>query len=402
MPKFAYVAVTPDGSTTNGVQEAATLAAARLAVVQLGLRIQRIEPKKSWTQLEVTPTRIKAVDLMHLSRQMSAFLRAGIPILDAITTLGEESDKAAVRRVLNALADDLRSGSTLSEAIDKHPADFPEWYRGILRGAELTGRLDDVLDQLSAYIERDVEARKKIKSAMTYPAIVAVMALGTIVILSVWVLPQFETFFSDLNIELPLATRIMLGVSRFMASYWWLVLGVLLLLGLGGWAGTLTSGGKRAWHWLQLRLPVIGDALRYSKVERFTRMLASLVDAGVPLPAAMSVATNSLGSLVFQKSLNGVREAMLSGEGIAGPLAATRLFPGMASQMIRVGEETGTLDTQLGVVAEFYGRELNYKIQRVTTIIEPVVIIVMGGLVGFVAVALVSAMYGVFGAAHIK
>jgi type IV pilus assembly protein PilC len=400
MPKFQYLALGPEGAPARGVQDAPSLAAARLALVQAGLRITKIEPKTSWTQLEITPKRIKPQDLMHLSRQLSAFLQAGIPILDAITTLGQESDKAAVRRVLDDLGGDLRSGMTLSEAVDKHPVDFPEWYRGILRGAELTGKLDDVLDQLSSYIERDVEARKKIKSALTYPTIVALMSVATIVVLSVFVLPNFETFFKDLKIELPLPTRIMLATTRFMAQFWWALLGGLLVAGLGGYLGTLTKAGKSFWHRAVLHIPVIGEAVRYSKIERFTRMLASMVDAGVPLPTAMTVATGSLNNVVFEKALFGVREAMLRGDGIAEPIAATRLFPGVASQMIRVGEDTGTLDKQLGVAAKFYERELDYKVQKVTTIIEPVVIIIMGSIVGFVAVALVSAMYGVFGAAH--
>ena len=401
MPKFAYVALAPNGVEASGVQDAPTLAAARMALVQQQLRVTKIEPKKSWTQIELTPTRIKPSDLMHLSRQLSAFLRAGIPILDAISVLGEESDKAAVRRVLGAVGQDLRSGLTLAEAIDKHPGDFPEWYRGILRSAELTGRLDDVLDQLSKYIERDVEARRKITSAMTYPSIVFVMAVGTIVVLSVFVLPKFESFFTSLDAELPLVTRMLLGTTRFLGTWWWLIVGVVALVGLGLWAATLTRAGKHFWHSTTLRIPVIGEAIRYAKVERFTRMLASMVDAGVPLPRAMEVATSSLNHSVFERVLGGVRTTMLQGGGLAQPIAASRLFPGVAAQMIRVGEDTGTLDTQLEVAAKYYERELDYKINKVTALIEPLVIIVMGGMVGFVAVALVSAMYGIFRTANL-
>jgi type IV pilus assembly protein PilC len=401
MPKFAYVAVGPDGARATGVQDAPTLTAARMALVQRQLRVQRIEPKKSWAQIELTPSRVRPSDLMHLSRQLSAFLRAGIPILDAIGVLGEESDRAAVRRVLGRVRDDLRSGLTLSDAFDKHPHDFPDWYRGILRSAELTGRLDEVLDQLSAYIERDVEARRKIKSAMLYPSIVFAMSLFTIVVLSVFVLPKFEDFFTSLDARLPLATRLLLGTTRFLGTWWWLIVAVLGVVGLAAFAASRTRRGRKAIHRLVLRIPVVGEAVRYSRIERFTRMLSSMVDAGVPLPRAMEVATSSLNNLVFQDALTGVREAMLRGEGLAQPIATTRLFPGVAAQMIRVGEDTGTLDTQLEVASRFYERELDYKINKVTTIIEPVVIIVMGGIVGFVAIALVSAMYGIFRTANL-
>jgi type IV pilus assembly protein PilC len=401
MPKFAYVALAPDGVQATGTQDAPTLAAARMALVKQQLRVQRIEPKKSWTQFELTPTRIKPADLMHLSRQLSAFLRAGIPILDAIGVLGEESDKSAVRRVLRSIGDDLRVGITLSEAIDKHPSDFPEWYRGILRSAELTGKLDAVLDDLSKYIERDVEARRKIKSAMMYPSVVFVMSIFTIIVLSVFVLPKFEDFFSSLDAELPLPTRILLGTTRFLGTWWWVIIAAILVAFLALFAMWRSRSGRYILHRLFLKVPVVGEAIQYAMVERFTRMLSSMVDAGVPLPRAMDVATSSLNNLVYERALIGVREQMMRGDGLAMPIASTKLFPGVASQMIRVGEDTGTLDTQLEVASEFYGRELDYKVNKVTTLIEPVVIIVMGGLVGFVAVALVSAMYGIFRSANL-
>ncbi|HEY8720106.1 type II secretion system F family protein [Pengzhenrongella sp.] len=401
MPKFAYVALAPDGAQTRGVQDSPTLAAARMALVRQQLRVTKIEAKKGWGQLELTQARIRPADLMHLSRQLSAFLRAGIPILDAIRVLAEENDRSAVRRVLSSLGEDLRSGLTLSEAIDKHPKDFPDWYRGILRSAELTGKLDTVLDQLSAYIERDVEARRKIQNAMLYPAIVFVMAICTIVVLSVFVLPKFEDFFASLDAKLPLPTRMLLGGTRFMGKWWWLIVGVMAVVALVAFGLSRTTPGRYAWHQVLLKIPVVGEAVRYSKIERFTRLLASMVDAGVPLPQAMEVSTSSLNNLVFERALTRVREAMLRGEGLAQPISSTGLFPGIAAQMIRVGEDTGTLDAQLEVAAKFYERELDFKIAKVTTIIEPVVITVMGGMVGFVAVALVSAMYGIFRTANL-
>lgn len=359
-------------------------------------------PKRDWLRFELTKSRIKPADLMHLSRQLAAFLRAGIPILDAIDVLGEESDKTAVRLVLATIGEDLRAGATLSEAVDRHPADFPEYYRGILRSAELTGRLDAVLDQLSAYLERDLEARRKIKAALIYPSIVAAMSVVTVVVLSVFVLPKFESFFASLDAELPLATRMLLSSTRFLGAWWWLIVTVLAVLAVGGVAGVRTRRGRLVWHRFVLRIPVVGETVRYALIERFTRILASMVTAGVPLPTALTVATNSLRNLVFEGRLEGVRAAMLRGAGLAAPISESRLFPGVASQMIRVGEDTGTLDTQLEVAASFYERELDYKVKKLTTTIEPVVILVMGGLVGFVAIALVSAMYGIFRTANLS
>jgi type IV pilus assembly protein PilC len=277
----------------------------------------------------------------------------------------------------------------------------PEWYRGILRSAELTGRLDDVLDQLALYLERDVDARRKIRSALLYPAMVATMALGTILVLSVYVLPKFEGFFDSLDAEVPTATRILLTTTRFLGSWWWLIAASIAVLVAACLLAVRTTHGRLAWHRFLLAVPVIGGAVRYSRVERFTRLLASMVSAGVPLPQAMSVATSSLGNLVFERALEQARTQLLQGAGLARPVSATRLFPGVAAQMIRVGEDTGTLDTQLELAARYYERELDYKIQKVTGVIEPVVVVGMGSIVGFVAVALVSAMYDIFRTANL-
>jgi type IV pilus assembly protein PilC len=396
MPKFTYTATAADGSVSSGVQKADTLAEARLLLLERKLWVTELSPRRRSFDIDLTPRRIKRIDLMHLSRQLAAFLRAGIPILDALDTLAAESDKPAVRSVLTSMGEDLRAGSTIADAVDRHPGDFPPFFRGILRSAEVTGRLDIVLDQLSVYLERDVEARRKIKSALTYPAIVAVLAVGAVVILSVFVLPKFEDFFTSLDAELPLATRILLATTQFLALWWWLIIAILGTAAAIGLAAVRTSGGQLAWHRLLLGLPILGETIRYALIERFTRVLASMVGAGVPLPEAMRVATESLSNRVFTTALISARTAMIEGAGLAQPLAASHLFPGVASQMIRVGENTGTLDTQLEVAATFYERELDYKIQKLTTLIEPLVILVMGSIVGFVAIALVSAMYGIF------
>ena len=401
MPKFAYVAAGPDGAETRGVQQAATLAQARLLLTQQHFRVSELAQKRGLADIQISEARIKPAELMHLSRQLSAFLQAGIPILEAISVIGQESGKPAMRRVLAAIDEDLRAGERLSDAIDRHPKDFPEWYRGILRSAELTGKLDEVLDQLATYLERDIEARRKIQQAMIYPAIVFVLALGTVGVLSFYVLPKFEDFFASLDAELPLPTRVLLGGTRFLGTWWWLIAGAFSALTTAAALATRLRRGRYAWHRVLIAIPVIGPAVRHAKIERFTRLMASLVDAGVPLPAAMSVATGSLGNLVFEDALARARVEMMQGDGLAQPITRTNLFPGIASQMIRVGEETGTLDTQLQVAAAFYERELDYKIKKVTTIIEPVVIVVMGGVVGFVAIALVSAMYGIFRTANL-
>jgi len=395
MPKFAYAAETADGVEQTGVEVAGTLDEARLKLAARELRVTSLAAKRSFN-VELTRTRVKRDDLMNLSRQLAAFLRAGIPILDAIAVLGTESDSAAVRRVMSQIGADLRAGSTFSEAVERFPRDFPPFYRGILRSAELTGRLDTVLDQLSLYLERDLEARRKVKGALVYPAVVAATSVVTVLILAVFVLPKFKDFFSSLDAQLPLPTRMLLAMTAFLGSWWWVVAAGLVALAGTYLVGVRTAGGRRLRDGLLLRVPAVGPTIRFAVVERFTRLLASLMAAGVPLPEAMTVATGSLRNLVFELPLRHARAQMIEGAGLAGPIAATGLFPGVMTQMIRVGEETGTLDTQLEVAAAYYERELDYKIKKLTTLIEPAVVLLMGLIVGFVAVALVSAMYGIF------
>ncbi|GAA0925298.1 type II secretion system F family protein [Kribbella koreensis] len=396
MTRYAYVAIAPDGQRAKGITKADTREEAELALYERELRDIRVTEKPGVLQLEITARRVKREEVMHLSRQLGAFIKAGLPLIDAVHSLGQEADNNSVRRMMAEVEEGLRGGEKLSDCFDRHPKIFPEFYRGILRSAELSGQLDSVLSQLAKYLERDLEARRKIKQAMIYPAIVSLMSLVTVVVLAAFVLPRFKEFFASLHATLPLPTRMLLAVTDFLTAWWWAVgigaASVCLLV----FAVTRTHGGRYARDKLFLKLPVLGGTIQFALVERFCRILSSMVGAGVQLPEALRVATGSLPNLVFRRALGGAGEALLEGEGLARPLAATGLFPTTAAQMMRVGEDTGTLDNQLEVTAEYYEGELDYKLKKLIGLFEPAVIIVMGVVVGFVAVALVSAMYGIF------
>lgn len=401
MPRFAYTALDRDRTEVTGTIRAKTMSQVRFELEDKDLTVLAIETKKGLADLDITPARIKPDELMHISRQLSAFLRAGIPILDALAELREGTENRGTKRVLGDIGDDLAAGSTLSEAFEKHSNDFPPYYLGVLRSAELTGNLDVVLDRLAIDIERDRESRRKLRSAMTYPAIVAVISVGTVIVLTAFVLPKFQEFFAKLDAELPAPTRLLLSISAFIQQWAWLIGLVTLILVVGYVIAIRTHAGRRTRDRAVLRLPIIGSTITVAMAERFTRVLASLVSAGVPLPQAMGVSVDSLKNLAFEEPLQEARTAMMEGAGLAGPIAVTRLFPPMAVQMIRVGEETGSLDSQLEVAAAFYERELDHKVKKLASLVEPAVIIFMGGLVGFVAVALVSAMYGIFRATNL-
>lgn len=339
---------------------------------------------------------IKAEEVMNFSRQMSSFLRAGIPILDALTVFAEDNANTKMVEVLDEVRRALRSGSSFAAALSEHPKVFPAYYVSMVRSAELTGRLDDVLDQLAAYIERDLEARRRIKSALTYPSIVVVMSIFAVLVLSLWVLPKFKGLFTELDADLPITTRMLLSTTDFIGSWWYVIvgsIGVLALIAFGILGGTR---GKPRRDWLLLHAPSLGGLMRFIIVERFCRVLSATVRAGVPLPDALAVASDSTNNRIFQDGLVVVRDEMVRGNGLARPLSASGLFPAAVRQMIRVGESTGTLDQQLESAAGFYERELEYRLKRFTDLFEPAIILVVGFIVGFIALALVQAMYGVF------
>ncbi|MCU1357942.1 MAG: type pilus assembly protein PilC [Acidimicrobiales bacterium] len=395
MAVFKYTAVTPDGQQVKDRVEGVSLASVENELLRQNLKIVKIKERKGFTQLEVSPERVPRQEVMHFSRQIAAFVRTGIPIIDAVKVVEDGTSNKRFKMILTEVREQLQGGVPFSEALAPHSAVFPPYYLGILRSAELTGQLDTVLDQLSIYIERDMEARSRVKSALTYPAVVMVMSVATMIVMVAFVLPKFVTFFKDLNSDLPLPTRMLLGFSDGIQTYWWLILLVLFVV-IGGWiASGKTEAGLIARHRFFLSLPVIGVIVRYSAIERFCRIIAAMMRAGVPLPEAMASAIESTNNQVFQRGLRVARDEMLEGEGVAGPLERTQLFPPAALQMIRVGEETGTLDQQVDAAAAFYSRELEFKLKRLTDLFEPAVIVFMGVVVGFVAVALISAMYGV-------
>ena len=396
MTRFAYAGLTEAGIPVEGTRRGSSMSDVQLALYDEGYRDLRVTEKSSVLQIDVVGSSVRRDDVMHLSRQMAAFLNAGLPILDAVKTIGSETEKAPVRRMMAQIEEGLRTGERFADCLDQFPKVFPPFYRGIVRSAELTGELDTVLRRLALYLERDLEARRKIRSASIYPAVIAVMSVVTVLVLAIYVLPKFKTFFESFNATLPLPTRMLLGFTDFISAWWpAVVAGLVALIVLY----VLIGRFDRTRYWRDkfwLAMPVVGDTIQYALVERFCRVLASMVSAGVNLPEALRVSTDALRNLVYVRGLDGVAESMLEGQGLAAPLARTKLFPGTATQMLRVGEETGSLDTQLEVTAEYYEVELDYKIKRLTSLFEPIVIIFMGLIVGFVAIALVSAMYGIF------
>ena len=395
MPKFAYAAIDPNGAAVEGVTKAETIGDARKVLVGQNLYPTKLSEHKGLLQFELTKEKVKKKELMHFTRQLAVFVKAGIPITEALETIGDETDDIALRRCLSSMVEELRNGGRLSAAARKHPEAFPIYYMGILESAELTGRLDTTLESLAGYLEREVETRAKVVGALSYPGVVMILALVTVAILAGYVLPQFKPLFEELHADLPLPTRMLLFVADLFTVLWYIpasfvALNVAAIMWL-----TKTPKGRILRDKLVLKIPVIRGIIEYSILERFCRILGAMIRAGVPLPEGLRTTTESTSNTVYKTKLEEAQAVMLEGGGFYQPLADTGLFPGAARQMFKVGEETGTLDDQLEVASMYFDRELESRIKKFTTMFEPIMIVFVGVIVGFVAVALVSAMYGV-------
>ncbi len=395
MPRFAYSAIDASGASIEGVTKADTIGAARAGLLEKNLYPVKIEEKRGALQIELTKVKVNKKELMHFTRQLAVFVKAGIPLTEALETIGDETADIALQRTISDMVEELRNGGTLSAAANKHPEAFPAYYMGILGSAELTGKLDETLESLAGYLQREVDTRSKVVSALSYPGVVMVLAVFTVGVLAGYVLPQFKPLFEELNADLPFATRALLFVADLFTIYWYIPMSIMgSFFGWIMWMFKSDRGREFKDHFV-LKLPVVNGIVEYALLERFCRMLGTMITAGVPLPEAIKTTTTATNNIVFRERLEEAQTEMLEGHGFYKPLARTELFPGAARQMFKVGEETGTLDAQLEVAALYFEGELESRIKRFTTMFEPAMIVFVGVVVGFVAVALVQAMYGV-------
>lgn len=394
--KYRYEAETLEGETVSGDIAAPSANAARNELAVKGLRVLKISERKG-LQTEITKSKVKLVELMHFSRQMATFLRAGVPMTEALANMRDSATDKRFREVLDDVYERVASGRNLAESLSVHGDVFPGYYMAMLGASELTGRMDLAFDQLYRYIKRDVTLSRAVRKALIYPVILLGLSLVVVLVIVVFAIPRFAQFFEEFDAELPLPTRVLMGVSDFVQSPAGAITGGVLLVGaivLAGWLRTTT--GHRALHKFILTNPVTKTVVRYAATERFARVLGALLESGVPLPNALPTAVDASGNVIYQEKLSEAMEGVLAGQGFTGPIAATDLFPNTVIQMIRVGERTGELSQQLDNAATFYEEELDYAIDKMTALFEPITIVFIGVVVGFVALAMVSAMYGIY------
>lgn len=355
--------------------------------------------RRAWDGIrsQVGHRSISPTVVMAFSRQLSSFLEAGIPILSALEIVSEETASEPMRVVVDDIRESILRGESFSGAASVHDTVFPSYYLSMLISAEYTGHLDEVLEQLANYMERDIGARRQVRSALTYPGFVFVIAVIAMVVMSIFVLPKFGAMYASLGSDLPVPTRMLLGFTDFVIAGWPFMLGGVVVSWGVLFAVAGGAHGKVRRDRAVMRIPVIGDLFHLISLERFCRVLSALATAGVPLPRAVEVAAGSTNNSIFTARIAVVRDVLVRGGGLSEPMVESGLFPTAARQMIRVGEQTGALGEQLAKAAAYYEREVTFKIKRATDLFEPTVIVVVGLIVGFVAVAQVAAMYSIFG-----
>jgi len=394
--KYRYEAETINGEAVKGEIEASSANSARNELAVRGLRVTKITEKKG-LQVELTKEKVPLVEIMHFSRQMATFLRAGVPMTEALDNLRQDAKNKRFKEVLGDVLDRVSGGRSVTEALSMHADIFPSYFMALLGSAELTGRMDEAFDQLHGYIRRDIELTRAVRKALIYPVILLCVSLVVVLIIVVFAIPRFADFFEGFDAELPLPTRMLMAVADFVGSPAGLITGVVLVVLI---CATMlyirTTKGRRNLHALQLKIPLISTVVTYSSTERFTRVLAALLDAGVPLTDALPTAIDCANNMVYKERLSDAMEAVLAGQGFAAPLAQTGLFPNAVIQMVRVGERTGELSDQLNNAAGFYEEELSYAVDKLTAWFEPMMMLFIGLVVGFVALAMVSAMYGIY------
>ena len=318
---------------------------------------------------------------------------AGVPLLRALNTLTEQSENKTMQEVLRAVTKDVQSGTALGDAFAKHPNAFSDVYVNMVRAGEAGGILDDILKRLAVQQEKNDSIKKKVKSAMTYPIILVVITIGAFFGLMFFVIPQIGKILLDLggpDAELPMITQVMLGISNFMVQRWYIIIAVSVILIFGGRAYLKTKKGKRQFHYLVLKAPILGTVTKKVAVARFARTFSSLIGAGVNMLETLRVTGNSIGNEAFKEELEKGASAVTAGQQLSQALSKSNLFPGIVPQMLAVGEETGKTADILIKVADFYEEEVDATIASISSIIEPVMIVFMGGMVGLVAVSVMG------------
>jgi type IV pilus assembly protein PilC len=402
MTKFSYVASDSQNNVVRGKTDLPDRAAVISALSNQQLRpisIKEMKETKSSFDLNnlFEPTKVKRENLVAFTRQLSAMISAGVPLLRSISSVEKHEEDKALKKILGIIVKDIEGGMPFGDALAKHPNTFNDIYVNMVRAGEAAGILDDILKRLATQQEKAAAIRKKIKSAMTYPMVLIFIAVGAFFGLMLFVVPQIGDIISDLggpDAELPAITQVMLEISRILTTYWYIIVPVLGATIFGVIRYTKTTRGRRQFHALVLKIPGINTIIIKTSVARFARTFSALMGAGVAVLEALDVTSRAIGNVHYEDVLKNAAIEVKNGKSLSSSIEKSDLFPSIVSQMLAVGEETGQTDTVLVKVADFYEEEVDLAISGISSIIEPAMIVLMGGMVGLIAAAVMMPIAG--------
>ncbi len=387
MPGFKYVAKDAQGKTVSATLQAHDKASLVELLRKRGLVIISVEALKARPS-KASRTKVKMEDLVIFSRQLATMVDSGIPLVQALDVLSEQIEKPDFRTVVAGLRDDIETGSSLSDALSRHPKIFSGLFVNMVRAGETSGMLDDILERLADYLEKTSALQRKVKSSFIYPSMVVSMAIIITSILIFKVVPTFKGIFDTLDTELPMLTQLLIGFSNLARRGAIFILGGLFLLGIVFGRIIRTEKGRMKLDRAMLHLPIIGVLLRKVVVARFARTLSTLVKSGVPILNSLEIVARTSGNKVVEAAIDQVRTNIREGENIAGPLTRSGVFPPMVTRMIGVGEQTGELEKMFSKIADFYEEQVDVAVSGLTSLIEPIVIVFLGVVVGGIVAAM--------------
>jgi len=399
MPVFTYNVIDPAGKTVKGRMEADSESAVLSRLHEQRLHVLSISEQKGGGSFSINTKQSyggpKLQSLVVFSRQFATMVDAGLAVLKCLDILEQQTKDIPLKNALVVVKRDVQSGVSLGDALAKHPVCFSKLYINMIRAAELGGILDTILDRLAQFLEKEQEIRQKVKSALTYPVIVLVFAMGILMAMFMFILPTFKQMFQDMGAEMPQMTQALFDMSDFMVKNWY----IFVIIPVVGFIGTKQYGktekGRFELDRLKLKIPIMGEIVLKISVARFCRTFGTLLSSGVPMMRAIEIVSETAGNAVLTRAIMDTKNALREGSRLSPPLVRSQLFPPMVTHMIDIGEETGRMSEMLVKVAEFYEAEVDATVKALTSLIEPILIVFLGVIVGFIVISIMGPMFSI-------
>jgi type IV pilus assembly protein PilC len=390
MPVFLWEGTTKKGEVKKGEMEAADELAVRALLRRQGFKSMEVrqKPKDLEEYLPVLQGGVKEKEVVVFCRIFATMISAGLPLIQCLGLLADQEQNKAFSKIIRTVKEDIEGGTSLTDALKKHPKVFDDLFTNLIAAGEAGGILDLVLGRLSTYLEKAMKLKAQVKSAMTYPIAVLVISIAVVTLLLLKVIPVFQKMFEGMGGELPGPTAMVVAMSEFVQSYWWIIFGILAAVIVGVIQFYKTDKGRWMMDSAMLKAPIFGPVLKKVAVARFSRTLSTMMSSGVPILEGLNIVSKTAGNVVIEAALIKTRQSISEGQSIAEPLSQTDIFPPMVVQMIAVGEATGALDAMLNKIADFYDEEVDAAVAGLTALIEPIMMVFLGGVVGGMIIAM--------------